>query len=198
MTLQTLLIATHNQHKTREMSQIFGSGWEIHDLTKLPHLPEVEETGVTFEENAALKALTISKLEPSCVVLADDSGLEVDAIDGAPGVYSARFAGLNSDDQANRSLLKEKLQNIGGDFFPARFRCVMVLGQQGEMLGSFSGTVEGRVILEERGEGGFGYDPMFIPNGCEQTFAELSAEMKNSISHRARALNQAIRFLSSK
>src|ERR1700739_2815804 len=117
--MQTLLIATRNGHKTREIGQMLGSGWEVRDLSSLPHAPEVEETGVTFEENAALKALAISKIAIG-LVLADDSGLEVDALQGAPGVYSARFSGPNATDADNRFLLIQRLRALGGERFQAR------------------------------------------------------------------------------
>ena len=141
--MQTLLIATRNGHKTREIGQILGSGWDVRDLGSLPHAPNIEETGATFEENAALKAITISKIFTG-LVLADDSGLEVDALEGAPGVRSARFAGPNATDAENRFLLVQKLRDLGGQDFPARFRCVMVLASQGELLGSFGGVVRGK------------------------------------------------------
>src|SRR5246127_5537882 len=134
--MQTLLIATRNGHKTREIGQILGSGWDVRDLSSLPHAPNIEETGVTFEKNAALKALTISRIFTG-LVLADDSGLEVDALGGAPGGYSARFAGPHADDAENRFLLISKLRNLGGGEFPAWFRCVMVLASRGELLWSF-------------------------------------------------------------
>jgi XTP/dITP diphosphohydrolase len=194
--MQTLLIATRNGHKTREIGQMLGSGWDVRDLSSLPHAPEVEETGVTFEENAALKALTISKIVTG-LVLADDSGLEVDALEGAPGVRSARFAGPGATDAENRFLLIQKLRALGGEQFRARFRCVMVLASQGEMLGSFCGAVNGNIILEERGSAGFGYDSLFIPRGYTETFSELQAEIKNSLSHRGRALAKVLEFLRS-
>ena len=194
--MQTLLIATRNGHKTREIGQILGSGWDVRDLGSLPHAPNIEETGATFEENAALKAITISKIFTG-LVLADDSGLEVDALEGAPGVRSARFAGPNATDAENRFLLVQKLRNLGGHEFPARFRCVMVLASQGELLGSFGGVVRGKVALEERGESGFGYDSLFIPQGYTETFGELQSEIKNSLSHRGRALAQVLEFLRS-
>jgi XTP/dITP diphosphohydrolase len=194
--MQTLLIATRNGHKTREIGQILGSGWDVRDLGSLPHAPNIEETGATFEENAALKAITISKIFTG-LVLADDSGLEVDALEGAPGVRSARFAGPNATDAENRFLLVQKLRNLGGDEFPARFRCVMVLASQGELLGSFGGVVRGKVVLEERGESGFGYDSLFIPQGYTETFGELQSEIKNSLSHRGRALAHVLEFLRS-
>jgi XTP/dITP diphosphohydrolase len=194
--MQTLLIATRNLHKTGEIGQMLGSGWGVRDLSTLPHAPKIEETGVTFEENATLKALPISRLFTG-LVLADDSGLEVEALSGAPGVYSARFAGPNADDAENRLLLIQKLRNLGGQEFPARFRCVMVLASQGELLGSFTGTIRGKVILEERGESGFGYDSLFVPQGYTETFGELQAEIKNSLSHRGRALAKVLEFLRS-
>jgi XTP/dITP diphosphohydrolase len=194
--MQTLLIATRNRHKTREIGQMLGSGWDVRDLPSLPHAPRIEETGATFEENAALKALTISRIFTG-LVLADDSGLEVDALNGAPGVHSARFAGLDADDAENRFLLIDKLKKLGGDKFPARFRCVIVLASQGELLGSFAGVIHGKVILEERGQSGFGYDSMFIPQGYTETFGELQSEIKNSLSHRGRALAKALEFLRS-
>jgi XTP/dITP diphosphohydrolase len=194
--MQTLLIATRNRHKTREIGQMLGPGWEVRDLSSLPHAPEVQETGANFEENAALKALAISRVITGLVV-ADDSGLEVDALEGAPGVRSARFAGPDATDADNRFLLIQKLRRLGGERFRARFRCVMVLAGQGEMLGSFSGVVNGNVILEERGSGGFGYDSLFIPQGYTETFAELQAEIKNSLSHRGRALAKLLEFLRS-
>jgi XTP/dITP diphosphohydrolase len=194
--MQTLLIATRNEHKTREIGQMLGFGWEVRDLRSLPHAPRIEERGATFEENAAIKALTISRIVTG-LVLADDSGLEVDALGGAPGVHSARFAGSNASDAANRYLLIQRLRNLGGHEFPARFRCVIVLASQGEMLGSFTGTVIGRVILEERGSSGFGYDSIFIPLGYTETFGELQSEIKNSLSHRGRALAKVLEFLRS-
>jgi XTP/dITP diphosphohydrolase len=194
--MQTLLIATRNRHKTREIGQMLGSGWDVRDLSTLPHAPKIEETGVTFEENATLKALPISTIFTG-LVLADDSGLEVEALSGAPGVYSARFAGPDADDAANRFLLIQKLRNLGGEEFAARFRCVMVLASQGELLGSFTGTIKGKVVLEERGESGFGYDSMFVPQGYTETFGELQAEIKNSLSHRGRALAKVLEFLRS-
>jgi XTP/dITP diphosphohydrolase len=194
--MQTLLIATRNRHKTREIGQMLGSGWDVRDLVSLPHAPKIEETGATFEENATLKALTISQIFTG-LVLADDSGLEVDALNGAPGVHSARFAGIDANDAENRFLLIDKLKKLGGDEYPARFRCVIVLASQGELLGSFGGVINGKVILEERGESGFGYDSMFIPQGYMETFGELQSEIKNSLSHRGRALAKALEFLRS-
>jgi XTP/dITP diphosphohydrolase len=194
--MQTLLIATRNAHKTREIGQMLGSGWRVSDLISLSHSPIVEEVGHTFEENAVLKALAISRVFTG-LVLADDSGLEVDSLGGAPGVRSARFAGKNADDGANRRALLQLLKERPETEFPARFRCVMVLASQGELLGSFEGIIEGKVIPEERGSGGFGYDCMFIPQGYAETFGELQPEIKNSLSHRGRALAKVLEFLRS-
>ena len=192
--MQTLLVATWNTHKTKEIGQILGSGWDVRDLTTLVDAPKVEETGSTFAENAALKAVAISESFPE-LVLADDSGLAVDALNGEPGVYSARFAGEDATDAQNRSKLIGLLKTLPAREFPARFQCEMVLASKGEIQGSFSGTVEGIVVPSERGDHGFGYDSMFIPAGYSQTFAELPSEIKNSLSHRARALAQVVAFL---
>jgi len=194
VTMQTLLVATWNPHKTKEIGQILGSGWNVRDLTTLAGAPRVEETGSTFAENAALKAVPISE-SFSDLVLADDSGLAVDALNGEPGVYSARFAGEGATDVQNRLKLIGLLKALPAREFPARFQCEMVLAGKGDILGSFSGTVEGIVVPFERGDHGFGYDPMFIPAGQHQTFAELPAETKNRLSHRARALAQVVAFL---
>jgi XTP/dITP diphosphohydrolase len=194
--MQTLLIATRNAHKTREIGKMLGSGWRVSDLVSLSHSPIVEEIGTTFEENAVLKALAISRVFTG-LVLADDSGLEVDSLGGAPGVRSARFAGKSADDAANRRALIQLLSGLQESEFAARFHCVMVLATQGELLGSFEGIVEGKVIPEERGSGGFGYDCMFVPDGYSETFGELQPEIKNSLSHRGRALGKVLEFLRS-
>ena len=160
----------------------------------LPDLPEVEETGETFEANARLKALAASPHYEGWV-LADDSGLEVDALGGAPGVRSARFAGDNADMAANRRLLVEKIRYQKNR--AARFRCVLALAKNGEVLRTFSGTIRGSIIDTERGDGGFGYDPLFVPEGAPRTFAEMSAEEKHLLSHRGRAMREVANFLRS-
>ncbi|MBV8102111.1 MAG: RdgB/HAM1 family non-canonical purine NTP pyrophosphatase [Verrucomicrobia bacterium] len=195
--MQTLLVATWNTHKTKEIGQILGSGWNVRDLTTLVDAPRVEETGSTFAENAALKAVAISG-SFSELVLADDSGLEVDALNGDPGVYSARYAGEDATDAQNRSKLIGLLKTLPAREFNSRFRCEMVLASKGEIKGSFSGAVEGIVVPLERGDHGFGYDSMFIPAGYRETFAELPSAIKNSLSHRARALDQVVAFLQNK
>ncbi len=193
-----ILLATRNAHKTGEVRAILGDGWTVEDLLAHPELPEVEETGTTFAENAALKALAGSRHFPDGWVIADDSGLEVDALGGAPGVISARYAGLDADDEANRQKLVRELRAVlvpGSGHAPAaRFRCCIAVARGGELVGQFDGAVEGVVIPAVRGEGGFGYDPMFIPAGYQDTFAELPAEVKNRLSHRGEALAKTVNF----
>lgn len=192
--MRRLLIATKNAHKTDEIRAILGSGWEVTDLTAHPEIPAPDETGGTFEANARIKAEAAS-LQFKGIVLSDDSGLEVDALNGAPGVDSAIYAGQHGDNAANRARLVRELSCLPAKPWTARFRCVMALAENGKTLGTFDGRVEGQVIAEERGVGGFGYDPLFIPDGYTQTFAELSAEIKNRLSHRARALSKVQEFL---
>jgi XTP/dITP diphosphohydrolase len=189
-----LLVATKNAHKTGEIRAILGPEWEVTDLTAHPEIPAPEETGVTFDENAALKAQAASELFPG-LVLADDSGLEVDALGGAPGVYSARYSGAGATDASNRAKLLQALAGVLPGNRMARFRCAIGLAQAGQLLAAFSGAVEGAIIAAERGEGGFGYDALFVPEGHSETFAELSGEVKNRLSHRARALQAALGFL---
>lgn len=189
-----LLIATRNAHKTEEIAALLGSAWQVEDLSAYPEIPSPEETGSTFLENAGIKAIAASQLFPG-MVLADDSGLEVDALQGAPGVRSARYAGEAATDADNRALLLAELRRVGAEESPARFLCAMVLARGGEVLGRFTGAVEGRVVSRESGRGGFGYDSMFIPAGEEKSFGELPAEAKNAISHRARALGEVVAFL---
>lgn len=191
---QRLLLATRNAHKTREVREILGDGWIVEDLSVLPDLPEVEETGETFEANAKLKALAASPHYEGWV-LADDSGLEVDALGGAPGVRSARFASDHADMAANRALLVEKMR--GADSRAARFCCVLGLAKDGEVVQIFSGTIDGSIIDKERGGGGFGYDPLFVPEGETRAFAEMSADEKHALGHRGRALRAAAEFLRS-
>ena len=190
--MQKLLVATGNSHKTDEIRAILGAGYVVSDLKAHPELPEVEETGTTFLENATLKAVEISK-QVEGLILSDDSGLEVDALGGEPGVYSSRYAGEAGNDAANNKKLLHELQ--GEDSRTARFRCVMVLAQDGEVLASFDGAVEGRMLSELHGEGGFGYDPLFVPDGYDQTFSQLSEGIKNQLSHRAVAMQKVVAWL---
>ncbi|HEX7516551.1 MAG TPA: RdgB/HAM1 family non-canonical purine NTP pyrophosphatase [Chthoniobacterales bacterium] len=185
--MHQLLLATRNSHKTREFAEILSDGFDVRDLAAVAELPVVEETGLTFEANAILKAVATSKHFQRLVV-ADDSGLEVDALDGAPGIYSARYAGERATDAANVVKLLAELAECDPGLHSARFRCSLALARQGEVLGVFEGVVEGTIVDEPRGSAGFGYDPVFQPRGFEQTFAELSPVEKNRISHRARAI----------
>jgi len=191
-----LLIATRNAHKTREITQILGDRFAVTDLTAHPDIPATIESGSTFRENAELKAVEASLIFKG-MVLSDDSGLEVDALGGAPGVYSARYAGENANDAANRRRLLDELSRVDarGKARTARFRCVMALAEQGKVTGTFDGTVEGIIINQEKGAGGFGYDPLFVPEGFCETFAQLSEATKNGISHRGRALEKVRAFL---
>jgi XTP/dITP diphosphohydrolase len=163
----------------------------------MPHLPEVEETGATFEENAIVKALAATA-HSGALVVADDSGLEVDALNGAPGVHSARFAGPHATDAANVAKLRKDLSGLGEGFDrSARFCCVLAVAQKGELLATFVGAVEGQIATSVSGSGGFGYDPVFVPEGFTQSFAQLGAESKNAISHRAKALEKLRAYLPS-
>jgi XTP/dITP diphosphohydrolase len=194
--MHRLLVATHNAHKTAEIQAMLGTAFAVSDLRAHPHLPVPEESGATFAENAEIKALAAAPHFPGWI-LSDDSGLESDALFGAPGVHSARYAGPQASDADNRAKLLTELQRVGADpaGSAARFQCVMCLVLNGTVQGSFSGSVEGLLIGTHRGTGGFGYDPLFIPNGHSQTFAELPQEVKNSLSHRSRALAQVIQHL---
>jgi XTP/dITP diphosphohydrolase len=185
--MHQLLLATRNSDKTREFAQILGEGFDIRDLAALTELPVVEETGLTFEANAILKAVETSQHFPDLVV-ADDSGLEVDALQGAPGIYSARYAGEKATDAQNVAKLLTELTRRAPGPHAARFRCALALARRGEVLGTFDGVVEGIIVSAPRGRAGFGYDPVFQPLQYNQTFAELSATEKNRISHRARAI----------
>jgi len=189
---RSLLIATRNRHKTGELATLLGPDFHVEDLAGHPEVPEVEETGATFAENAALKAVSGSRYFPG-LVLADDSGLEVDALEGAPGVRSARFAGEKATDRQNLELLLERME--GESCRGARFRCVIASAREGQLVASFEGKCEGRIIDAPRGHDGFGYDPVFVPEGREQTFSELSGEVKNAMSHRGRAMQAALAWL---
>lgn len=192
---KTILIATRNAHKTEEISAMLGPDFQVSDLNG-KDFPSVEETGTTFLENATLKAVEISKLTDG-MVISDDSGLEVDALDGEPGVYSSRYGGEDGNDKLNNEKLMSKLAQLSPKIDrTARFRCVMVIAKDGQRLAHFSGSVEGRIIDHPRGDHGFGYDPLFIPEGYAKTFAELDNSVKNTLSHRARALQQVTEWLS--
>lgn len=190
--MKRLLIATRNSGKTREFAQILGSEFEVADLTGAPDFPAIDETGASYAENATLKAIVASKHFEGLVV-GDDSGLEVDALDGAPGIYSARYAGPGASDAANVAKLLEELEGVPeAEARSARFRCSLALAQKGELVGIFEGSVEGMILDKPRGSLGFGYDPVFQVLGMDETLAELLPADKNRVSHRARAI-QALR-----
>ena len=186
-----LIVATRNTHKTREIEQILGSGLAVRDLTSHPEISGITESGKSFEENAMLKAVAVSRKLPG-LVIADDSGLEVEALGGAPGIHSARYAGANASDKERIAKLLSRLAEVDAksDQRRARFRCVLAIARDGKVLATFEGVVEGKIAERPRGSHGFGYDPIFIPNGSEQTFAELPEEVKNNISHRAKAIRK--------
>jgi XTP/dITP diphosphohydrolase len=213
--MTTLVIATRNGHKAQEIRAILGDIFRTLTLNDYPEAPAVVEDAATFVGNATKKAVELARwlenvpgsefLIPGsrAFVLADDSGLEVDALEGAPGVHSARFAALedkraagapgNSPDAANNARLLRLLQDVPMEKRTARFRCVLALVETNrqEPIGNpllFEGACEGRIRFAPSGKGGFGYDPLFVPAGHEQSFAELGEEVKNKISHRAKAL----------
>ena len=195
--MRHLLLATRNAHKTREFSEILGPEFHVRDLSAESEAPVGEETGATFAENATLKSVAISRRFPGLVV-ADDSGLEVDLLGGAPGVYSARYAGAGASDEGNIAKLFSELRRFPNESAPvARFRCVLALARDGELQETFEGASEGIIVDPPRGKAGFGYDPVFQPTGSTKTFAELSSAEKDRISHRARAIRLLRRSLAS-
>jgi XTP/dITP diphosphohydrolase len=192
-------VATRNPHKTRELQQILGSEFTVADLRAHSEISEITETGTSFEENAKLKSLAVSR-KLAGLVIADDSGLEVDALRGAPGIYSARYAGTNTTNKGRIDKLLEELGRVDPTKKQrgARFRCVLAVARDGEVLGIFEGIVEGQIADRPRGSHGFGYDPIFVPNGFKQTFGQLRPAEKNQLSHRARALEKLRAFLKSR
>ncbi|MEW6306364.1 MAG: non-canonical purine NTP pyrophosphatase [Verrucomicrobiota bacterium] len=215
--MTTLLIATRNRHKVQEIQTILGNGFQCQTLDDFPGAPAVEEDAPTFAGNATKKAVELARwlasagrAEAAQFVLADDSGLEVDVLNGAPGVHSARFAARNgkpgnSPDEANNEKLLRLLAHVPEEERKARFRCVIALtpvpgttdensspvclADEAELTTEvFDGACEGRIDVMPRGNGGFGYDPLFVPNGFNQSFAELGEATKNRLSHRAKAL----------
>lgn len=186
-----LVFATQNLNKLQEIRQLVPAGIEVLSLHDLDFSGEIEETGATLEENALLKArLIYEKFGINC--FADDTGLEVEALGGAPGVYSARYAGKKQD--ANRNMDKLLAELADKSDRRAAFKTVIALRAGGKEY-LFEGAVHGTIAQEKRGTAGFGYDPVFMPDGHSKTFAEMSAAEKNSISHRARAVNKLVDFL---
>ena len=188
---QTVLVATRNPSKFQEMLELIGPNFSLLSRNTLLAAPEIEEVGDTFEINARLKAEGISRCFPGWV-LAEDSGLEVDALQGKPGVHSARFAGIGATSAKNRALLLKRLSTscIPEGQRTARLHCVLALARSGDTLLTAAGTVKGTITRKERGEGGFGYDSLFLPFGYTSTFAELPSAVRNKISHRSRAFRE--------
>lgn len=190
-----IILATQNKGKIRELQELLvDENIEVLSLLDIKDWEDVEENGETFAENAALKANAAVK-KTGLTALADDSGLEVDALDGAPGVYSARFAGEPKDDERNNDKLLQLLESVPDDRRQARFRCALVVATpEGEEFLT-EGTVEGQIMRERRGSDGFGYDPLFFVPEYARTMAELSLAEKNKLSHRAQAFRKAIPIL---
>lgn len=186
--MKNLILATKNKGKVREIEEsLAGFGYKILSLAAFSNFDDIEETGHTFEENAGIKAQKVFE-HFKILSLADDSGLEVDSLGGAPGIHSARYSGENATDQSNCLKLLEEMKKAGDKNRTARFRCVMAL-YDGKEFRYFEGKCEGTLLKKQRGSDGFGYDPLFVPNGFEKTFAELDLRTKNHISHRGRALS---------
>ena len=185
-----LILATHNDHKAKEFRDILPQ-YSVQTLADLGHDDEIKETATSLEGNSFIKAETVFK-RYGHVVISDDSGLEVDALNGAPGVYSARYAGDPRNDQRNTEKLLDELQ--GASNRKAQFRTVITLMNADNSF-QFEGIVKGTIAKSPLGEAGFGYDPVFIPEGVQQTFAELAANEKNKISHRANAIEKLLHFL---
>ena len=186
-----LVVATNNAHKLEEIAAILGDEMELLSLKDIQCFADIPETADTLEGNARQKAQYIyTNYGLDC--FADDTGLEVDALGGEPGVRSARYATDGHDDEANKRLLLERMQGVEARGAQFRTAIALIIGGK-EYL--FEGIVRGNITTEEQGEGGFGYDPLFVAEGCEQSFAEISAEEKNAISHRGRAVRKLAEFL---
>lgn len=189
-----LIFATNNQHKLQEIKAQVGDSYELLGLSDVNISEEIPETHETLKENAIEKAMYIyEKHKYDC--FADDTGLEIDALDGRPGVYSARYAGENCSFRDNVEKVLAEME--GMENRKARFRTVIALVEKG-IVYTFEGKVDGTIIANERGNDGFGYDPIFLPDGFETTFAEMPLNLKNSISHRGRAMAKFIDFLKSR
>jgi XTP/dITP diphosphohydrolase len=196
--MRELIVATRNAGKLREIRHLLErEGITVLGLDAFADLPEVVEDGDTFAANAAKKAETIARLTGR-PCLADDSGLTVEALNGEPGVHSARYAGSQGDDAANNARLLRELADVPDHRRQAAFRCVMALCLPGESTRLFEGHVAGRILSVSRGTDGFGYDPLFLVDGFDRTMAELTMEEKNRISHRGQALRQVVTELAGK
>lgn len=190
-----LVLATRNEGKIREITEILAPhGVEVLPLNEFPGIVEAEEDGVTFKENAVKKASAVCE-QTGLMALADDSGLEVDCLEGFPGVFSSRFAGEEKNDEANNKKLLELLEDVPEEYRTARFTCVAAIATPDDWVYTAEGYCEGIIAREPKGEGGFGYDPLFYVPEYGKTFAELEPETKNKISHRAKALAGALDIL---
>ncbi len=190
-----LLVATRNKGKLDELVNLLqGAPYDLLSLENVNIQHEVEETGDTFEANAILKAEEYGRMA-GIVTLADDSGIEVDALDGAPGVLSARYGGEELDDQDRNALLLKNLANLPDSKLTARFRCVVALSRPNRETVTFCGSVEGFITRKARGINGFGYDPLFYFPPKRKTLAQISAEEKHAVSHRGKAVNKAVHYL---
>lgn len=188
-----LILASHNPNKKKEIEKVLPSTYQIKDLNDLGITEKIEEHGNTLEENALIKARYLYKLlQVHCI--AEDSGLEIEGLHGEPGVHSARYAGPDRNDERNIQLVLNKM--LGKSNRAARFRTVIALIIDGQEY-LFEGTVPGKIALAAKGDSGFGYDPIFIPDPYSQSFAELGDELKVKISHRTRAIQKLIQFLES-
>jgi XTP/dITP diphosphohydrolase len=194
MTAESLVLATRNEGKLRELARILGTGIRLAGLDEFPGAPDVPETGATFEANALLKARAIAAYTKLPAV-ADDSGLCVDALNGMPGVLSARWAGQHGDDKANLDLVLAQVADVPDARLGARFVCAAALVVPSGREWVVTGQVEGRLIRVPRGAGGFGYDPIFQPDGFNETTAEMTPEAKDAISHRGRAFRALAPFI---
>ena len=189
---ERLIVASNNANKLKEFEAILGGRYRIVSMREAGIIADIEENGKTFEENALIKAEYVAKAT-GCAAIADDSGLEVDALGGAPGVYSARYCGRHGDDEANNDLLLANLKDVPAPR-TGRYVAAIALVRPGRAPIVRRGTCDGEILFERRGNGGFGYDPLFL---CEtgETFAEVSAETKNAISHRKRGIEAVLRAL---
>lgn len=191
-----LLVATRNRHKLREIQGILAEfNFDIRCSADIPGLPEIVEDAPTVRENAIKKAVETAKIA-KMLTIADDTGLEVDALNGDPGVRSARYAGDNATDYENIKKLQQALRGVPMEKRGAHFRCVIAIADEKGLVDCVEGICNGAILADEKGGGGFGYDPLFVADGQVKTFAEISEEVKNRISHRSKALQKAWAVLS--
>ncbi len=193
--MKALLIATKNKGKVREIADMLAPmGIRVTSLLDHAGMPEIIEDGITFRANAAKKAVVIAR-HTGLVVMGEDSGLEVDALGGRPGVYSARYAGEGADDEANNDLLLKELSGVPDEKRTARYRCAMALADKDALVDVVEGACEGRIASVRRGSNGFGYDPLFLIPSRQKTFGELDLAVKHTMSHRADALRKFLKLL---